>query len=210
MNKRTLLIGVVVILVVSLFFIYRTGASSSEPKLSQAEIKKLVEAQYPGNQNEPNLQLKDGEPVYQVEVQQENGSYEVLLDGNTGKVLDIYQTEAEKAENVEPDDNNNTTPDENSNKDNDQDSQQNNDDTDKADKDEPSSEQGNNAIISSDEAKEIALQQFSGTVSELELDEDDGTMIYEIEIVDGNKEANIEINAYTGNVIVIETEVDDD
>ncbi|WP_017795680.1 PepSY domain-containing protein [Oceanobacillus kimchii] len=210
MNKRTLLIGVVVILVVSLFFIYRTGASSSEPKLSQAEIKELVEAQYPGNQNEPNLQLKDGEPVYQVEVQQENGSYEVLLDGNTGKVLDIYQTEAEKAENVEPDDNNNTTPDENSNKDNDQDGQQNNDDTDKADKDEPSSEQGNNAIISSDEAKEIALQQFSGTVSELELDEDDGTMIYEIEIVDGNKEANIEINAYTGNVIVIETEVDDD
>ncbi|OEH53558.1 hypothetical protein AQ616_13770 [Oceanobacillus sp. E9] len=210
MNKRTLLIGVVVILVVSLFFIYRTGASSSEPKLSQAEIKKLVEEQYPGNQNEPNLQLKDGEPVYQVEVQQENGSYEVLLDGNTGKVLDIYQTEAEKAENVEPDDNNNTTPDENSNKDNDQDGQQNNDDTDKADKDEPSSEQGNNAIISSDEAKEIALQQFSGTVSELELDEDDGTMIYEIEIVDGNKEANIEINAYTGNVIVIETEVDDD
>ncbi|MCT1577353.1 PepSY domain-containing protein [Oceanobacillus kimchii] len=210
MNKRTLLIGVVVILVVSLFFIYRTGASSSEPKLSQSEIKKLVEEQYPGDQNEPNLQLKDGEPVYQVEVRQENGSYEVLLDGNTGKVLDIYQTEAEKAENVEPDDNNNTTPDENSNKDNDQDSQQNNDDTDKADKDEPSSEQGNNAIISSDEAKEIALQQFSGTVSELELDEDDGTMIYEIEIVDGNKEANIEINAYTGNVIVIETEVDDD
>lgn len=210
MNKRTLLIGVVVILVVSLFFIYRTGASSSEPKLSQAEIKKLVEEQYPGDQNEPNLQLKDGEPVYQVEVRQENGNYEVLLDGNTGKVLDIYQTEVEKAENVEPDDNNNTTPDENSNKDNDQDSQQNNDDTDKADKDEPSSEQGNNAIISSDEAKEIALQQFSGTVSELELDEDDGTMIYEIEIVDGNKEANIEINAYTGNVIVIETEVDDD
>ncbi|MFS0749026.1 PepSY domain-containing protein [Oceanobacillus sp. 1P07AA] len=210
MNKRTLLIGAVVILVVSLFFIYRTGASSSEPKLSQAEIKELVEAQYPGNQNEPNLQLKDGEPVYQVEVQQENGSYEVLLDGNTGKVLDIYQTEAEKAENVKPDDNNNTTPDENSNKGNNQDGQQNNDDTDKADKDEPSSEQRNNAIISSEEAKEIALKQFSGTVSELELDEDDGTMIYEIEIVDGSKEANIEINAYTGNVIVIETEDDDD
>ncbi|MFD1336965.1 PepSY domain-containing protein [Oceanobacillus iheyensis] len=204
MNKRTLLIGAVVILVVSLFFIYRTGASSSEPKLSQEEIKQLVKEQYPGTQNEPDLQLKDGEPVYQIEVKQENGSYEVVLDGNTGKVLDIYQKEAEKAENVEPDDNNDTTTDNN------QDNQDNNDDTDKADKDEPSSEQGNNAIISSEEAKEIALNQFSGTVSELELDEDDGTMIYEIEIVDGNKEATIEINAYTGNVIVIETEDDDD
>ncbi|BAC12552.1 hypothetical protein [Oceanobacillus iheyensis HTE831] len=207
MNKRTLLIGAVVILVVSLFFIYRTGASSSEPKLSQEEIKQLVKEQYPGTQNEPDLQLKDGEPVYQIEVRQENGSYKVVLDGNTGKVLDIYQKEAEKAENVEPDDNNDTTTDEDTNTDNNQD---NNDDTDKADKDEPSSEQGNNAIISSEEAKEIALNQFSGTVSELELDEDDGTMMYEIEIVDGNKEATIEINAYTGNVIVIETEDDDD
>lgn len=210
MNKRTLLIGVVVILIVSLFFIYRTGASSSEPKLSQAEIKELVKAQYPGNQNEPNLQLKDGEPVYQVEVKQENGSYEVLLDGNTGKVLDIYQKDSETAENVEPDDKNNTTPNETTNKENNQNGQENNNDTDKADKEKPSSEQGNNAIISSEEAKEIALKQFSGTVSELELDEEDGTMIYEIEIVDGNKEANIEINAYTGNVIVIETEEDDD
>ncbi|MGJ9459425.1 PepSY domain-containing protein [Oceanobacillus sp. CF4.6] len=67
-----------------------------------------------------------------------------------------------------------------------------------------------NAVIGESKAKSIALDQFSGNVEEIELDNDDGRSIYEVEIKNGNKEAEVEIDAYTGAVLVIEIDTDDD
>src|SRR5690625_4679668 len=64
------------------------------------------------------------------------------------------------------------------------------------------------AIITAKEALDIAFSKFSGRLKELELEEDDGLLIYEIEIKSGKEEAEIEINAYTGEVIVIEIDRD--
>lgn len=49
-------------------------------------------------------------------------------------------------------------------------------------------------------------------ITELELDEDDGRLIYEIEIESVNGEAEIDIDAYTGDIISIsiDTEIGDD
>ncbi|MFC4025345.1 PepSY domain-containing protein [Oceanobacillus longus] len=66
------------------------------------------------------------------------------------------------------------------------------------------------AVIGEGKAKSIALGQFSGNVEEIELDNDDGRSIYEVEIKNGNKEAEVEIDAYTGAVLVIEIDTDDD
>ncbi|RKQ30912.1 PepSY domain-containing protein [Oceanobacillus halophilus] len=65
-------------------------------------------------------------------------------------------------------------------------------------------------VIGSNQAKKIALQNFDGTIEELELDDDDGRLVYEIEMYKGNSEAEIEIDAYTGEVLVIEIETEDD
>ncbi|MFD1336966.1 PepSY domain-containing protein [Oceanobacillus iheyensis] len=65
-------------------------------------------------------------------------------------------------------------------------------------------------FIGDKKAKEIALEQFSGKVVEFELDEDDGKYVYEIEVRDGNKEADFEIDAVTGNVLEMDIETDDD
>lgn len=65
----------------------------------------------------------------------------------------------------------------------------------------------NNTIISEEKAIEIALRQFNGAIEEIELDEDDSRLIYEIEMENGEKEAEIEIDAYTGKVL--EVEIDD-
>lgn len=62
--------------------------------------------------------------------------------------------------------------------------------------------------ISSKEAKSIALKLADGKIEDFELDEDDGRLIYEIEIKAKGVEHEIEIDAYTGEVI--EHEVDDD
>ncbi|PAV30690.1 hypothetical protein CIL05_06200 [Virgibacillus profundi] len=66
------------------------------------------------------------------------------------------------------------------------------------------------AVISKSKAKSIALNQFSGNIEEIELDRDDGRLIYEVEIKNGNKEAEIEIDAYTGKVILVDIDTDDD
>ena len=63
------------------------------------------------------------------------------------------------------------------------------------------------SFISVEEAIEIALEEFSGKVEEAEFDEDDGRYLYEIEIENGDKEAEFEIDAVTGEII--DMEIDD-
>lgn len=63
-------------------------------------------------------------------------------------------------------------------------------------------------VINAKEAIDIALNKFSGTIKELELDEDDGRLIYEVEIKSSHEKAEVEIDAYTGEVLVIEIDTD--
>ncbi|GAA0500945.1 hypothetical protein GCM10008986_30390 [Salinibacillus aidingensis] len=62
------------------------------------------------------------------------------------------------------------------------------------------------------QAIEIARAEinFDGKVEEVELDDDDGRLYYEIEMVSATHEADIEIDAYTGAVLSISTEREED
>lgn len=64
--------------------------------------------------------------------------------------------------------------------------------------------------ITADEAIAIAMKTAQGAVTELELDDDDGRMHYEIEIEDGVYEYEFEIDAITGEVLDFEKDRDDD
>lgn len=66
-----------------------------------------------------------------------------------------------------------------------------------------------NQLISRDKAIAIAKQRVSGTVTKVELDYDNGIAIYEIEIRNGYREYNIEINARTGSILKFESDYDD-
>lgn len=72
-----------------------------------------------------------------------------------------------------------------------------------------SKESDRQTAIDIKEAMAIGLNEYSGTISEIELDEEDGQLIYELEIISGNVKAEIDINAYTGDIIVIGTESTD-
>ncbi|API91672.1 hypothetical protein J32TS6_41140 [Virgibacillus pantothenticus] len=67
-------------------------------------------------------------------------------------------------------------------------------------------------LISMEEAKNIAKKQFKGEVISIELDEDDNQFVYELELRNGQKEAEFEIHAKNGDILKqeIETENDDD
>ena len=65
-------------------------------------------------------------------------------------------------------------------------------------------------FITEKAAIEIAMKQAKGTVTEIELDEDDGRVIYEIEIKDGKYEYDFDIDAISGEVLKFEKDRDDD
>lgn len=193
-------IGVLVVFGIIGLTVYQTNASTSSPDLNSEEIIELVNVQYPGQHSEPELGVENGEPVYQMEVTQNQGVYSLKLNGDTGQVIDLTAIEktadnkkedSEKAEDTEAKEKKETDNKEEKSK----------------DTENPSKENG--AMLSYDEAKEIALKEFPGEVTDLELDSDDGVYIYEIDIVNGEDEASMEINAYTGNIVMIEIDRDD-
>lgn len=66
--------------------------------------------------------------------------------------------------------------------------------------------------IGTEKAKSIALSHAglsSATFSEVELDSDDGVMVYELEFYSGNTEYDYEINAKTGSIIEYDSESED-
>lgn len=68
----------------------------------------------------------------------------------------------------------------------------------------------NSAVITEKQAIEIAQAKAKGTVTGLELDEDDNRLIYEIEIRNGKMEYDFEIDAKTGDIIKYEEDLDND
>lgn len=71
--------------------------------------------------------------------------------------------------------------------------------------------QGGVGVITAQRAKEIALAKApAGTVVvKCELDEDDGRMVYELELRNGRTEYECDLNAVTGAILDWETDYDD-
>ena len=68
-----------------------------------------------------------------------------------------------------------------------------------------STEPGQDAIISQEEASAIALEAAGGgSVVKIKLDTDDGVKVYEVDVINGNFEYEIEILASTGDVLKTE------
>lgn len=65
-------------------------------------------------------------------------------------------------------------------------------------------------LLTKDQAIAIALKQVKGTVTDVELDDDDGRKQYEIEIKDGIYEYDFEIDAVSGEVLKFDQDRDDD
>jgi uncharacterized membrane protein YkoI len=62
------------------------------------------------------------------------------------------------------------------------------------------------AIIMPEEAIELALDEVTGSVKEIELDEEDHNIIYELEIEEGSREYNVHVDAITGSILMVSTE----
>lgn len=59
-------------------------------------------------------------------------------------------------------------------------------------------------IISEQKAIEIAEKEVNGMMKEIEIDEDDGQILYEVELQTNKGEADVDIDAETGKVVKVE------
>jgi len=69
--------------------------------------------------------------------------------------------------------------------------------------------QDKNTVIDIRGAISIGLKEYQGIVTEIELDTENGQLVYEVEIVSGNEKAELDINAYTGEILLISTQGSD-
>jgi uncharacterized membrane protein YkoI len=61
-------------------------------------------------------------------------------------------------------------------------------------------------VIMPEEAIKLALDEVKGNVKEIELDEEDHNIIYELEIEEGSREYNVHVDAMTGSILLVSTE----
>ncbi|MFD1851769.1 PepSY domain-containing protein [Oceanobacillus bengalensis] len=183
---------VVFVLIVGLGLI-KLNASSQSTILSTEDIRQIIQSQYPGEITALQLSENASDSVYEAVVKNGENEYVIKLDGKSGEILNLKQEIAGGDEMAKSEDDalEDTNAEDNTN-------------TDLAEEDK------GNAIINLDKVKEIALEQFQGTIEEVNLDEDDGRKIYEINIVNGEDEAEIEIDAYTAEIIVVDIDIEID
>ncbi|MFC4025346.1 PepSY domain-containing protein [Oceanobacillus longus] len=180
MNKKLVLtLGTLTVAGVFGFGIYQSEAAPVDSTLSTEEVSRLIQSQYPGTITEMEIDKEFNKVIYEVEIQGDGVEYELELDGDTGEVLKEKQSE-----NDDRDDNYNYS-------------------------EEPTNGSDvNSKVIGDEKARKIALENFNGTVTDFELDEDDNQLIYEIEVKNSNKEAEFEIDAITGEIIEMEIDKD--
>ncbi|GAB3791194.1 PepSY domain-containing protein [Virgibacillus kimchii] len=209
MKKKISMIAAIVIGAAVLGIgIYQSDAVHGEPDLSQEEVRDIVKSQYPGEITEIILESGAQTAVYEVKLEYDGNGYTLRIDGNNGEVLDMQ--EEELPEPREKDGTNDASSDQNRSNSEQEDAQEQQE-PEKEDEQEKEDEtpSGERSTIDTEEARNIALNEFDGIVTSLELDEEDGRLIYEIEIERGDHEAEIEIDAFTGEILVISIDIDD-
>lgn len=189
-KKITMITGAVALTGLLGFGVYQTTVSASEPSISDKEVEKLVTAQYPGTITELELEKENRRLVYEIEIESDGVEYDLKVDADTGEILKMEKDFRD----VDDEDDRNDISEE---------VVVAGEEKVKA----PNEKTTKDTFIGENKAIEIALAKFPGKVEDVELDEDDGRYIYEIEIENNDRDAEFEIDAKTGKIL--EMKIDD-
>lgn len=159
----------------------KQAPQSNAKQLSADEATAIALEKAKGTVTKVELDTDDGWQHYDIEIKDGIYEYDFEIDAVTGKIIEFKK---------EHDDDRKRT----------------------AAKQTYTKQKGENkqGMISRDEAVAIAMKQASGTVTDVELDDDDGRKVYEIEIHDGTFEYDFDIDAFTGKVLKFDKDRDDD
>ncbi|MET3728287.1 putative membrane protein YkoI [Fictibacillus halophilus] len=233
MNKKTAVISGIVIVILLLVFGTREWVNGNQGStLEKEKMNRIVSAKYPGDILSTELTNREDKRQYKTVIKSEQGVYVIWSDAVSGEILDMNRTEDEESqrERITKDEAekiaakhgevkssefneenkvylvrvqkegktysleiNGTTGSINSK-------------SEVESEDEPAQP---NTKITEGKAKQIALKEVKGTVTDIELDDEDGVIVYEVEIETKTKEAQVIINAFSGEVSSVTMETKD-
>ncbi|MQR94518.1 PepSY domain-containing protein [Fictibacillus phosphorivorans] len=202
--------------------------------LEKEKMNKIVSAKYPGEILSTELTNRDDKHQYKTVLKSEQGVYVIWSDAVSGEILNMNRTENEEVqeEHITKDEAekiaskhgkvksaefnkenrvyvvhvssegkiyrleiNRATGDIKSKN-----------EVESGDEDEPAQP---STKITQEEARQIALNEVKGTVTDIELDDEDGVIVYEVEVETKTKEAQVIINAFSGEVNSVTMETKD-
>jgi len=157
------------------------SSPDASTKISIDQVKQIVLAKVPGATiTELELDQDDGRLTYEVEACNDQTEYDFEIDAYTGAILKFESDKCVDKQDITA----STT---------------------------QAATTSAQTRISVDQVKQIVLAKVpAATITELELDDDDGRLTYEVEADNGRTEYEFEIDAYTGAILEFETDVDDD
>jgi uncharacterized membrane protein YkoI len=161
-------------------------AESAQPRIADAKLLTsdqaiaIAKKKADGTVTKVELDSDDGRKHYDIEIKDGTYEYDFEIDAVTGKILEFEKDR--------------------------------DDDVKKVNKQATTSKVAGTkqTMLTKDQAIAIAMKQAKGTVTDFELDNDDGRQVYEIEIEDGTYEYDFDIDAFTGEVLKFEKDRDDD
>lgn len=184
--KKSIIIPTVLVGIIGGYIFAQSDIITSAekaPTITAQQAKKIALNQFGGKITEFEYDHDDDDqvPHYEIDIKNGNEKIELYIDATTGKVTVKERETFNKKANAQVNNTSNTTTKEQAAK-----------------------------ILTEKEAIAIAQKKAKGTVTKVELDEDDNVLIYEIEIKNGNTEYDFEIHASTGKILKYETDRDDD
>ncbi|AIF66498.1 PepSY domain-containing protein [Terribacillus saccharophilus] len=208
MKKKWIIPAAVVVLIVAVFGIYQMQASAGEPEMTIEQARQQAEKQYNATVTEIELDRSGSEPRYDIDLENGEKLYDLTLNGNTGEVISLKESNRTV---TSP----NTDQSQASGDDQQQDENKKTaDDQQQSDKEQtaPSQKQASQAEvkITMDEAIKIATDEVGGSVTDAEFDEEDGLPVYELELKTADDEAEVVINAQSGEIITIAYDSEED
>ncbi|GEL78543.1 PepSY domain-containing protein [Tenuibacillus multivorans] len=200
------------------------AALNTNKLIGVEELQDIVLSEVEGTIEEVELETEgDAHTYFEVEVNNKSKQYELYIDAYTGEVLKVEESDnddrkhkAKQGTNIKTDLNTSTKSDVKSeptiktktetktteNQEN-QENQENKDNQENQDNQDNNQKQSEQSTISKEQAVKIALGVSAGKVAEVELDEDDNQLYYDIELK-GTLNSEVKVDAYTGSILEIE------
>lgn len=135
-----------------------------------------------GSVNELEFDRDDQKDKYEIEVHKDGKAYDLDILAGSGEITKFEEDRDDDLDESDIDD--------------------------KDDEDRDDQVDAANMKISTEQAQNIALKQVPGTVTKIELDEEDGQYFYEIEINKDKQETDVDVDAMTGTVLKVDKDED--
>ena len=153
---------------------------AKQAKITEEQATKIALEKVPGTVNEVELEDENGTIVYGIEVVSTDGTQQdVKVDAQTGKIVKVEADDEENGKENDEEENDTQT----------------------------QAELAKQAKITEEEATKTALEKVPGTVNQVELEDENGTIVYGIEVVstDGTQQ-DVKVDAQTGKIVKVEAD----